>query len=105
MYTKKDILNMSANMFDIMFDYVESLNKEVEQLQQENKQLIDNWNRLKEYLHQDINNRNGNKVVEIESGNRIAETISPIYIEMIDKSKAMKEIIDKMQELEKVEEQ
>lgn len=72
----------------------------LDRLQQENKQLKDNWNKLKEYLINDINNRNGNKVVEYEDGRKASETISPIYTLMEDKSKTMKEVLDKMQELE-----
>lgn len=67
---------------------------------EENKQLKDNWNKLKEDLINDINNRNGTKIVEFEEGNRVNETISPIYTLMEDKSKTMKEVLDKMQEIE-----
>ena len=67
---------------------------------EENKQLKDNWNKLKEYLINDINDRNGTKIVEFEEGNRVSETISPIYTLMEDKSRTMKEVLDKMQELE-----
>ena len=67
---------------------------------EENKQLKDNWNKLKEYLINDINDRNGTKIAEFEEGNRVSETISPIYTLMEDKSKIMKEVLDKMQELE-----
>lgn len=75
----------------------------------ENQKLKDNWNKLKEYLINDINNRNGNRVVEYEKGGKIVEyedsrkvieIISPIYTLMEDKSKTMKEVLDKMQELE-----
>ena len=57
----------------------------------------------------DINNRNGNRVIECkkvgkvneyEKGVNVIETISPIYTLMEDKSKTMKEVLDKMQELE-----
>lgn len=37
--TKEDILNVTGNVFDTMLDYVDNSNKELEQLQQENKQL------------------------------------------------------------------
>ena len=67
--------------------------------QKYNKQL-DNWNKLKEYLINDINDRNGTKIAEFEEGNRVSETISPIYTLMEDKSRTMKEVLDKMQELE-----
>lgn len=68
---------------------------------EENKQLKDNWNKLKEYLINDINDRNGTKIAEFEEGNRVSETISPIYTLMEDKSKTMKEILNEMQKLEK----
>lgn len=74
--------------------------KKVEELQQENQQLKDNWNKLKEYLINDLNDRNGHRVAEYEDGNKVSETISPIYTLMEDKSKTMKEVLDKMQELE-----
>ena len=61
---------------------------------------VDNWNKLKEYLINDINDRNGTKIVEFEEGNRVSETISPIYTLMEDKSKTMREVLRKMQELE-----
>ena len=48
----------------------------------------------------DINNRNGNRVVEYEDGRKASETISQIYTLMEDKSKTMKEVLDKMQEIE-----
>lgn len=73
------------------------------------RSLKDNWNKLKEYLINDINNRNGNRVVECkkvgkvneyEKGVNVIETISPIYTLMEDKSKTMKEVLDKMQEIE-----
>lgn len=66
----------------------------------ENEQLKDNWVKLKEYLINDINDRNGHKLVEYEDGEKVSETISPIYTLMEDKSKTMKEVLDKMQELE-----
>lgn len=62
--------------------------------------LEDNWNKLKEYLINDINNRNGTKIAEFEDGNRVSETISSIYTLMEDRSKTIKEVLDKMQELE-----
>lgn len=67
----------------------------------ENKQLKDNWNKLKEDLINDINDRNGTKIAEFEDGNRVSETISPIYTLMEDRSKTIKEVLDKMQEIEK----
>lgn len=66
----------------------------------ENEQLKDNWVKLKEYLINDINDRNGHKLAEYEDGEKVSETISPIYTLMEDKSKTMKEVLDKMQELE-----
>lgn len=77
---------------------------------QEISDLEDNWDKLKEYLINDINNRNGNRVVECKKGAKVVEyedsrtvieTISPIYTLMEDKSKTMKEILDKMQEIER----
>lgn len=76
------------------------LYKYIKELQQENKLLKDNWNKLKEDLINDINNRNGNKVTEYEDSRKVSETISPIYTLMEDKSKTMKEVLDKMQELQ-----
>ncbi len=67
---------------------------------QEISDLEDNWNKLKEYLINDLNDRNGYRVAEYEDGNKVSETISPIYTLMEDKSKTMKEILDKMQELQ-----
>lgn len=79
---------------------VDKVNWENQLLKKENEQLKDNWNKLKEYLINDINDRNGTKIAEFEEGNRVSETISPIYTLMEDKSKIMKEVLDKMQELE-----
>lgn len=81
-------------------DTIVFIESHINRIEQENKHLKDNWNKLKEYLQQDINSRNGSMVVKVENGNKI-ETISPIYVEMIDKSKAIKEILNKIQELEK----
>lgn len=69
-------------------------------LQQENKQLKNNWNELKEYIMNDINSRNGSKVVEIEDCRKVSETIFPTYVLIEDKSKTMREVLNKMQELE-----
>lgn len=66
--TKEDILNVTGSMFDTMFDYVDNSNKELEQLQQENKHLqekldqalkdydkvMQNWENLKEYIKENI---------------------------------------------------
>nr|DAG95464.1 MAG TPA: hypothetical protein [Crassvirales sp.] len=79
--------------------FTQTHNESVE-IQKENKQLKDNWNKLKKYLINDINNRNGDKVIEYEDSRKVSETISPIYTLMEDKSKTMKEVLDKMQELE-----
>lgn len=76
------------------------LQDKYKQLQQENQELKDNWNKLKKYLINDINNRNGNRVVEYEDGRKASETISPIYTLMEDKSKTIKKVLDKMQEIE-----
>ena len=84
-----------------LFEAIMSIADERDELQQENKQLKDNWNKLKKYLINDINNRNGNRVVEYEDGRKASETISPIYTLMEDKSKTMKKVLDKMQEIEK----
>lgn len=72
----------------------------INNLQQENEQLKENWNNLKEYLINDINNRNGNRVIEYEDSRKVIETISPNYTLIEDKSRTMKEILNKMQELE-----
>ena len=76
--------------------FTQTHNESVE-IQKENKQLKDNWNKLKKYL---INDINGDKVIEYEDSRKVSETISPIYTLMEDKSKTMKEVLDKMQELE-----
>ena len=55
--------------------------KKVKELQQENKQLKDNWNKLKEYLHSQI---------------QTDKTILTKYIKVF-------EVLDKMQELEQRE--
>ncbi len=103
-----------CNAFEYSDRYIEQLQQENKKLNgaiqtydillkvngEENKQLKDNWNKLKEYLINDINDRNGTKIVEFEEGNRVSETISPIYTLMEDKSRTMKEVLDKMQELE-----
>lgn len=70
------------------------------EMKQKYEKLKNNWNKLKEYLINDRNDRNGTKIAEFEDGNRVSETISPIYTLMGDKSKTMKEVLDKMQELE-----
>ena len=64
------------------------------------RSLKDNWNKLKEYLINDLNNRNGYIVAEYEDGNKVSETISPIYTLIEDKSKTMKEVLYKMKKLE-----
>ena len=74
--------------------------REYDSLYQKYNKQLDNWNKLKEYLINDINDRNGTKIAEFEEGNRVSETISPIYTLMEDKSRTMKEVLDKMQELE-----
>lgn len=65
------------------------------------RNLKDNWNKLKEYIMNDINNRNGSKVVEFEDGRKVSETISPNYILMENKSRTMREVLDTMQEIER----
>lgn len=74
--------------------------EEIRKLEKKNKQSTNNWNKLKEDLINDINDRNGTKIAEFEDGNRVSETISPIYTLMEDRSKTIKEVLDKMQELE-----
>ena len=70
------------------------------EMKQKYEKLKNNWNKLKEYLINDINDINGNRVAEYEDSRKESETISPIYTLMEDKSKTMKEVLDKMQELE-----
>ena len=89
-----------TNALNELIGYYDGLKQGIEELQQENEQLKDNWNNLKKHLINDINNRNGNIVVEYEDGRKASETISPIYTLMEDKSKTMKEVLDKIQELE-----
>lgn len=89
---------------NITYAEIYILLKFIGDLQQKNKQLKDNWNKLKEYLKNDINNRNGNRAVEYEDSRKVSETISPIYTLMEDKSKTMKEILNIMQEIEQVKE-
>ena len=72
-----------------------------ELIDKENYKLKDNWNKLKDYIMNDINNRNGSKVVEFEDGRKAIETISSNYTLMQDRSKVMEEVLNKMQELEK----
>lgn len=42
-----------ANNSDELKSYVASILCEIDELQQENKQLKDNWNKLKEYIQKD----------------------------------------------------
>ena len=79
-----------TNALNELIGYYDGLKQGIEELQQENEQLKDNWNNLKKHLINDINNRNGNRVVEYEDGRKASETISPIYTLMEDKSKTMK---------------
>lgn len=67
---------------------------------QEISDLEDNWNKLREYIMNDINSRNGSKVVEIEDCRKVSETIFPTYVLIEDKSKTMREVLNKMQKLE-----
>ena len=46
-----DNFNLDGNGKDIQIEVYEQL---IEQLQQENKQLKDNWNKLKEYIKTEI---------------------------------------------------
>lgn len=75
--TKEDVLNVTGSMFDTMLDYVDNSNKELEQLQQENKQLKDNWNKIEQ-------------IIENERMSHWAP--SPLFLT---------ELLSKMQELEK----
>lgn len=66
----------------------------------ENKQLKNNWNKLKEYIINDINSRKAYEIVETRL---IGEKIKIEALDLIlmqDKSNTMKEVLDKMQELE-----
>ena len=47
--TVEDVLNVTGSMFSTMLDYAENSNNELEQLQQENKQLKDNWEIIRQY--------------------------------------------------------
>lgn len=47
---KEDILNLTGSIFDTFLDYVDNSNNELEDLQQENQQLQNNWNELKNWL-------------------------------------------------------
>lgn len=69
---------------------------------QEISDLEDNWNKLKEYIMNDINSRNCSKVVELEDCRKVSETIYPTYVLIEDKSKTMREVLNKMQELKQV---
>lgn len=97
---KENFCYISEKQLNAMKELYKREAKEIKQLQQENKQLKNNWNKLKEYLINDINDRNGHKVAEYENGRKVSETISPIYTLMEDKSKTMREVLDKMHELE-----
>lgn len=44
--TKEDILNVTGSVFDTMLDYVDNSNKELEELQQENKQLKEDYAKI-----------------------------------------------------------
>ncbi len=79
---------------------VDKVNWENQLLKKENKQLKDNWNKLKEYIMDDINSRNNSKIIEFEDGRKVMEIVSSLYSVMQDKSKTMKEVLNKMQELE-----
>lgn len=94
---ENEILKENAEHNDKVVDKV---NWENMWLKKKIAQLKNNWTQLKEYLINDINDRNGHKVAEYEDGGKVSETISPIYTLMEDKSKTMKEVLDKMQELE-----
>jgi hypothetical protein len=57
-------------------------------------------NEFKEWIKEDINRRNGLKAIEFRDGCRI-ENISPTYIKMQDVSITEKDILNKLEELEK----
>lgn len=57
----------------------------IEQIQQENKQLKDNWNKLKEYVN--------------EVGSPFVDGYG--YVQIEDKIVYVDDVLDKMQELEK----
>lgn len=76
-----DNFNLDSNGKDIQIEVYEQL---IEQLQQENKQLKDNWNKLKKWLEKELGDRiNPNK----------DKWLTGVY-------DAYRETIDKMQELE-----
>ena len=75
-----DNFNLDGNGKDIQIEVYEQL---IEQLQQENKQLKDNWNKLKEHLKE-----------------KIAEGRSPEHLWLMGCYDEDKLILDKMKELE-----
>lgn len=85
-------------------EYLERSNNRREDTILEQRQEIsdseDNWNKLKEYIMNDINSRNNSKVVELEDCRKVSETIFPTYVLIEDKSKTMREVLNKMQKLE-----
>lgn len=101
---KYTILTKVEVLVETLKDYIEELQTlkiQISAREEVCNRLENNWNKLKEYLINDINDRNGTKIAEYEEGNRVSETISPIYTLMEDKSKTMKEVLDKMLELER----
>lgn len=101
---KNQLLKKNNIQLKERIEYLERSNNRREdtilEQRQEISDLEDNWNKLKEYLINDLNDRNGHRVAEYEDSNKVSETISPIYTLMEDKSRTMKEVLDKMQELE-----
>ena len=85
---EKDNLEIQINNYDNSHLYYKGFDlgtfKEIENLQQENKQLKDNWNNLKKWLEKELGDRtNPNK----------DKWLTGVY-------DAYRETIDKMQELE-----
>lgn len=83
-----NIGNITSNNFNLDGNgkvmQIEVYEQLIEQLQQENKQLKDNWNKLKEWLEKELGDRiNPNK----------DKWLTGVY-------DAYRETIDKMQELE-----
>ena len=56
--TKGDILNITGSMFDIMLDYVDNSNNELEQLQQENKKYKEVIDKIQKHCEIEINASN-----------------------------------------------
>lgn len=86
-------------------EYLERSNNRREDIILEQKQdindLEDNWNKLKEYIMSDINNRKDYEVVKTRLiGGKILIKSSAFQL-IQNKSETMKEVLDKMQKLER----